>query len=345
MVNQFVARTFSVSDVEIAEKPLPGISPRKAISSFLNNKSIEACSQHAGLVQTYRSDHPLIGTLHTAFCKHYPVSLSPDTIWLTITQGLAQHINLNAEELRHHFVTHSGKATIKVRRDDFIKGSPENPWQEVFGEFSEQIRQYIGQSHDLIVANFSTTGAIERAASEIVLLDAMQAYFDYEFQTLCGIPEITLEGTVEDWQSIVQKFESFAKFGLDWWVEPLRPILYEFVAAASGNVNKEFWDSIYKYEGAKGSGFSPHVTGWVAKFFPYIGDSGSTRVKKRNPSLNSEEIKQLSLFPTMPSKAPFKWLYYDRTYNMEFVAGLLGISQNSKTLCLRPEIGWAVVEA
>lgn len=30
---------------------------------------------------------------------------------------------------------------------------------------------------------------------------------------------------------------------------------------------------------------------------------------------------------------------------MEFVGGLMGIRQDPDTLCLRPEIGWAVREA
>lgn len=73
---------------------------------------------------------------------------------------------------------------ITVRRDDFVKGSPENPWPEAFGEFSAAIREHLGDAHGLIVADFSTTGPVERAASEVVLLDAMQAYFSYEMLTL-----------------------------------------------------------------------------------------------------------------------------------------------------------------
>jgi len=333
-----ISGTFSVSDVEIETSPLPNISHKKAISAFLR-RPIEACSEGGYLVDTGDSYHPLIDTLHTAFCRHYPIALSPDMIWLTITQGLAQHINLNAEELRHKFVEHSGKATIKVRRDDFIKGSPDNPWTEVFSEFSEQVSRYIGKSHELIVADFSTTGIIERAASEIALLDAMQSYFKYELYTKCGIPQITLEGTPEDWRSIVRRVESFADFGLGWWIKSLLPILNEFVAASTGDVNKEFWESIYKYQAARGSG-SDYITGWIAKLFPYVGDDGD-----RNPSLESERIEARGFFKNLPSKAPFTWFYYEEIYEMEFVAGLMGISQNPDTGCLRPEIAWAVMEA
>jgi hypothetical protein len=33
-----------------------------------------------------------------------------------------------------------------------------------------------------------------------------------------------------------------------------------------------------------------------------------------------------------------------RTRPMEFIAGFVGVAQDPETLCLRPEIGWAVRE-
>jgi hypothetical protein len=41
-------------------------------------------------------------------------------------------VNANAERLRGKFVRHEGRADITIRRDDFVKGSSENPWPEVF---------------------------------------------------------------------------------------------------------------------------------------------------------------------------------------------------------------------
>ena len=49
---------------------------------------------------------------------------------------------------------------IEVERDDFVKDSPENPWSELFGEFSDAIRVVIGErNYSNIVVTFSTTGA------------------------------------------------------------------------------------------------------------------------------------------------------------------------------------------
>ena len=94
---------------------------------------------------------------------------------------------------------------------------------------------------DLIVADFSTTGPVERAASEIVLLDAMQAYFAYEMHTFCGIPSITLEGTATGLGSDCSPDRAIRAIDLDWWVDALRPILDQFVAAANGIIDRQFW--------------------------------------------------------------------------------------------------------
>lgn len=350
-------RSFAVSDVTPATDPLPLVPFHQAVSDFLGGQ-VESCSQYHGQLVAGVRLHPLIESLHHAFATHRPICLSPDIIWLTLTQGLASHINANAERLRHHFVRHKGKLKLVVRRDYFVKGSPENPWPEVFTEFSTAIRKHIGKAHDLIVADFSTTGPVERAASEVVLLDAMQAYFSYEVHTHCGIPSITLEGTVADWEAIAHRAKQFARFGLGWWVDALRPILDQFVAAANGVIDRPFWDSIYKWQGRYGSGESPYVSGWALKLFPYLnpitreflpGERQPPPSFCRNPWMNRPlshgDGPAPNRFPRLPARAPFLWNYFETEYEMEFIGGLMGVRQDSQTLALRPEIGWAVWEA
>ena len=49
--------------------------------------------------------------------------------------------------------------------------------------------------------------------------------------------------------------------------------------------------------------------------------------------------------PSGMSKAPFRWDYLDRCFDMEFLGGFVGVAQDPESLTLRPEIGWAVREA
>jgi hypothetical protein len=322
------------------------------------HKPVEACSRYHGQLLANVLAHPVIAALHHAFTDHRPVCLSPDMVWLLVCQGVANHINAHAEVLRPRFVRHQGKVKIEVRRDDFIKGSPENPWEEVLGAFSACIREHIGPAHDLFLPCFSTTGLVERTAAEIVLLDAMQSYFTYVLKTICGIPAITLEGTREDWQALADRAMAFAEYDLKWWLTPMQPILQQFVDAASGKVEPAFWRSIYKYYSFSGGAA---VTGWITAFFPYLKDEQGTASRK-NPwlaeggarlqgLLGAAEDPQVcdgpspDAFPSGLARAPFVWEYLNRKFPMEFLGGFVGVNQNAATLTLRPELGWVVREA
>jgi hypothetical protein len=48
--------------------------------------------------------HSFFDGIYHAYLEHRPVVLSPDAVWLLISQGFAQHVNANAEKLRRYFV-------------------------------------------------------------------------------------------------------------------------------------------------------------------------------------------------------------------------------------------------
>ena len=179
-------------DLRKPNRLLKETTPKSAIEHLLGCP-VEACSEYTGRVIP-TDYHAFMAALHAAFVDHRPFVLSPDMVWLLIAQGFANHVNEHSEKMRGHFVSHEGQKTLTVIRNDFIKGSLENPWHNVFDEFSTHIRREIGESnHDLIVTKFSTTGAIEKAANEVVLMDSMKSYFKYSMVTLCGIPEVRLD--------------------------------------------------------------------------------------------------------------------------------------------------------
>ena len=310
------------------------------------------------LEQTCKPDHQLIGggmcdavvanivgLAHLCFASHRHMILDPDTIWLTIEHGLATHIKENAEELRSKFVTFQGKRTIDIRRDEFVRGGVNN-WEGCFDEFSEKIGGFIGPKKDLIVGNFSTTGKLQRVSSEIVLMDAMSKYFDYSVTTCCHIPMITLTGSVEDWEAIREKVNAFDEFGLSWWTDHLKPVLDQFVLAAKGEIDVSFWKSWYKEGGGSGG---PFISGHVNAFFPYV-DSRNERNKYMGtytPQKVGDRYSigmggnTLSDFNQSLSKVPFIWNYYDSILPMEFVGGLIGLTQDDQG-AIRCAFGWAV---
>ena len=98
-----------------------------------------------------------------------------------------------------------------------------------------------------MTADFTTTGITERIASQISLMDVVKEYFNYlNVAISCGIPSITLEGSPEDWQKVLDKVRSLKKYNLEKWASDLEVILKEFVKASKGRANQKFWQNIVK---------------------------------------------------------------------------------------------------
>ncbi|HEY2585505.1 MAG TPA: DUF4419 domain-containing protein, partial [Tepidisphaeraceae bacterium] len=188
------ATTFAVCNVPAAEPWLDEVPYRTAVETLVGGP-IESCPSRLHTTLVPAEYHAFVHAVHLAFHGHHRLAISPDHIWLLICQGFAAHVNANAERLRHKLVSFEGKQRIDVVREDFVKGAMENPWEEVFPEFVEKLRDYLGDTADLLTPRFSTTGTVEVAACQITLMDAVKAYFEYGFYSGCGIPGVTLEGT------------------------------------------------------------------------------------------------------------------------------------------------------
>lgn len=347
-----MTRRISVSDVSLLPLDRPVVSRKEAIQTLLH-QPIEAVSEGSDFPFFCDDTNPLLMAAHDAFFTHRPLVLNPDVLWFCLAQGFANHVNLNAEQLRDRFVRHSGKEKLVVCRPDFFLGQP-NPWPEAFEAFSEQVAEHVGKLRDLVVADFSTTGPTERAATEVLLMDTFQAYFEYEMLAGCGISEVVLEGTADDWRSIRVRASVFAEYGLEEWTSVLLPILDRIVDAAEGEDDPAFWQSIFRYQSGSGGSL---LTGWLQTLFPYLTnnedelvwntymaqwqsshadfDGMSERWDSDGPGLGS--------FPRGLSSAPVKFtdVVTGEETDLRFVAGLFGVCETEAGLA--PEIGWAVV--
>lgn len=325
----------------MAEKPFNTVTIAEAFEAKTKAK-VEACGSTSPRLVGSKA-HTFVEAAHLSYAQHVPLILSPDAVWLTIAQGFANHVNMNGEELRKRFVSHEGKKMILIEEDAFVKGSPDNNWQGTFGKFSDELSKYIGKKRDLIVNDFSTTSLIEKAASEIVLMDSMKSYFKYAVRTMCGIPTIILKGTVEDWQNIRNRAENLSEYNLEWWTKSLGITLDEFVHAAQGNPDVKFWDSMYKPDGGSGG---PYITGWINTLVPYVEDyKGNMHKNKYAENWNDTKGwgggPTMDEYPSSLAKVPFKWEIGGSTHDMEFLGGLVGIHQNTD-LSIEPATGWAV---
>jgi hypothetical protein len=171
--------------------------------------------------------------------------------------------------VRPRLVRHSGKKRLTVTVPGPMPTDAAS-WTDATARFAKLLADEIDDA-DLFACDFSTSTEVERTVGRIVLLDAYSPYFALWMVCICGIPSITLTGTVEDWRRIRARVDAVAGFGLERWCRSLAPITDEFVRAASGDADPRFWERIYNPVDAYGG---DHITGWIARFYPYL--TGST---------------------------------------------------------------------
>ncbi|SDG67444.1 CarboxypepD_reg-like domain-containing protein [Prevotella communis] len=280
-----------------------------------------------------------------AYAEHRPLVLSPDMMWVLVSQGFARYVNAHPDQMRNQLVAHNGKMDLVVQSNkDLLSSDAE--WEKLISDFTAQINDNTrGDIAKTITADFSTTGVTERIASQITLMETMKSYFDYVVHTLsCGIPTITLTGTPQDWQKVVEKTQQLEKYGVGDWTQNLIPILTEFVKASEGKANQVFWQGMVKKQRVDkldGGGCIPgHPTeldGWILKFFP---------------DENGHTLDQVPCTHKMPSER----VYVDFKYQivspvdgtvfsetpLQLVAGFIGADVDLKTGAMKPKMGWVV---
>lgn len=285
--------------------------------------------------------HSLFMGMYQAYADHRPFVLSPDMVWLLISQGFANHVKYNSEKLRSHFVNLDGKLSLLVHDNRIDLNNPNSPWEEVFPEFAKQIGEYAGEDlTKVMTADFSTTTVASKVASEITLMKAMEDYFEYiVFYIVCGIPEVTLEGTPEDWQKVLDKARFLKKYELEWWINEIEPVLKEIVQTSKGKVDKKFWQQMFKYHTQEVYGRARVFDGWIVKFFPYDKDGNRNNLKK---------IDNVTILPNDIVNVDLKYVKTDERGNtletimLELWAGFTGLSQNEENFALKPKIGWMI---
>jgi len=341
----------------------------------LLKKPIEDYHCDANRLISCGKTHAFAKAAHDAFYGHHPLIIRPDDIWFCIVQGFSEHVKQNSEQLRSHFVEYKGKKELTIVRPDFKLGDS-NPWPEVFASFSSQIHQQIGKVCDVLVPHFSTTTALETAAFEIGLMDTFQEYFEYGIETGCGIPEIILLGTPDDWADMITRVHHLSEYGMESWTSVLLPILDKIYQSSKGNADTDFWQSFFRYRSS--SGFS-ELTGWIQTLFPYIVDDTVSRRMKWNPFMADwnaypDDFKEdgsadnglvasretgmfmsvlsrvprgpsIGVLPTSLVSAPVSYTDFPekKIYSLSFIAGQFGVQQEPLEGALSAVFGWAVV--
>lgn len=195
----------------------------------------------------------------TAYNTHCDLVIGPDDVWLTILAQFCAYANKNAEGLRNRIVDHEGRKELKVYCGWTMQMADTAEYQRMFRELLGQIRQNIKSPElaDWFRPGFSTTTEKDEVCAAATAMASLQTYFEYQLLFRCGIPSVTLMGTIGDWKLLREKIERLLEFEVDGnpegkvmeiWVGYLRKVCDGFVESAEhpgSPETLEFWDKVH----------------------------------------------------------------------------------------------------
>ena len=295
-----------------------------------------------------------------SWSNHYPIRFKPEHIWLLILQGVAVHVDQNAEKLRAKYVNHKEKMTLRVQRDDFVLGSAGNDWEGVIEEFVEQIdANTVKDTAALFDCDFSRSTAMDKICTKVAIMDICKHYFRYEFSTMCGFPKITLDGNRADWVRLKEKTSVLLRDKVDeqfgaHWGRALLPLLDRFIGAFDGEIDCLFWNSMIKRRARGGSAGSDYqwFSGWINILFPFT-NKGTRNIfcvpysmrreyMRQGLALKRNEVVKSHEYPTGLAQAPVTWNYLGQELKLQFIAGFIGYQQDPETLEICPNLAWCI---
>jgi hypothetical protein len=302
-------------------------------SSYDDYKSDKVAKAYGGLVSTFVR----------AYCEHHEIIIRPDDIWQSIITQFSFFVSANSEALRNHFVSFPDKKTLVV----IMEGSLRTVDYGIFVEkmVNEEIINNIKDPEfvEWLLPNFTTTTPKDRITASISIMATLKTYFDYVCFLRCGIPKVTLEGTINDWIKLKEKINRLKDYDINGymikWHSLLVRILDKFIDCIKGNVDMTFWDSICKLDDQKSG--TPYLDGWVTSFcvFTNRGD-WQGNIKNEN---SWPHVDFLNL-PLGITSVPVLVIEGINEYKTHMIVGqaaheICGLNET----CLRPRSDWCII--
>merc|ERR1739838_829364 len=150
-------------------------------------------------------DKGFMSVVFEAYAKHLTLVTSPEDWWLTVVQRVAQAIDKNSgkETVRNHFVSHQDKKELFVDINDIydIKES------SFFSQISKMVEENIKDPGYVknMQADFTTTTPLHGIVFNIATMSSLQQFFEFGGGIACGIPQLDMKGTVDDWRKLLSK--------------------------------------------------------------------------------------------------------------------------------------------
>lgn len=278
----------------------------------------------------------LIGAVCSAYDNHHKLILRPDDFWNQIMMQVSVFIEIYSEELRYNFVQHEEKVNLTVEFGDI--SLEEIDYGQMCEKLLVEMKPYLNEDIiEWMTPDFTTTEEKDLVVVNMCILASMKQYFSYNVRGGCGIPEITLLGTLEDWMKLRKKIEHLLEYNvMNEWVSKMIPILDNIVLARQGVIDRQFWETMAMH--TVGMSSPDFITGWIKVFIPYSKD--------KIYILNDEIVKNADI-PKGFIEVPFKFELIYTTPHIIFDAAMIAGSWCHRDVndhTIQPRSDWMILK-
>jgi hypothetical protein len=261
--------------------------------------------------QGNNTDNHFVNAFLQAYNNHKTLKIRPDDIKLQLLMIISTFVNNNAEMMRPFFVAHEGKKELEVHFNKLFKT------EEIFEEFGKLLEENIKcpEFAQHYKHHFTTTTNLISVVNNLTLMNTLKEYFSFTMICLCGIPSVVLDGTQEDWISLMDTYKYFKsitqEYELKDWYNHFDVIMDMFLEMRmlqkNGHITNppnhiiKLWERVISYI-PQGSGGDTMLGGWIRLFCPYTKDK--TIISGMNKKIECLNIKN-------PIPNEEKYDYYD----------------------------------
>ena len=214
-------------------------------------------------IKTKLPNNGFLGFLSHAYSNHVKIAISPYDIWILIISEVSKFVVSNPESFRSLFTHCDEKQQIVVLSDSL--------YEMPMDVLSAALASKINFNADILFPKFSMENKESVEMIQALFCEMASPYYSYAM-LLCGLPEIKVLGTIDDWKAIRTHFNNlFDLLGKCHNFEnyPVRvnTILDSVISSFeySDQDKVSFWKDIFTEKNI-GSGSQREINGWITHF-------------------------------------------------------------------------------
>ncbi|KAM9995336.1 hypothetical protein ACTFIY_001518 [Dictyostelium cf. discoideum] len=252
------------------------------LKSSLDNKGDKEKEENEDLkiIVGYNS---FIYSAWDSYNYHHHLEIRPDNIWMIL---------MIKKKILQVFTDYS---ILEVGSGNGSGGSDDISFEKLTNDMVDEICKNIKDPsiRDWIIPSFSTTTLSDKIIFSTVLMSTLKKDFIYRYGSKCGLPKVTLLGTVDDWIQLKERSLKLKEFNIsdsdcsssssssgdgdgdnenlmNKWVDKyLLEILDNFIESSKGKPNKTWWNQMIDFREQSGSSV---LSGWLSAFCLFKDD-------------------------------------------------------------------------